>query len=226
MVTNHQLLLSLPFREGTGVLTKDVAKPQHQDVDLVGPPTWTRIGSGLGVLDLNGATDYLDCPAANTLDLAFTSEDYSITCWVYPQASVQSRMVIAKYALDIDGWELYLYTNGAHEYLTLRHHHAPDRTGCYSDDWASDAWHFMGITRSGAYPLHYRNGREIDVTYDVGGLLDPDAAAARDLVVGCRFTKDADWYTGQMWDPRVWLGALSPVQMMALFNMDRHWFGL
>ena len=228
IATNHQCLLSLPFREGSGIITRDVAKPNHQDIDLVGFPNWVRLDSGLGVLEFDGAGDYLECAAAKTADLNFTTEDYSITCWIYKEHSATSDMVIARYALDLDGWELYFYEPTPHHYLTLRHHHGSlgvDRTGCYSDDWPLATWCLLGITRSGAYPKHYRNGQELVVTYDVGGLGDPDTSN-RDLVVGCRFSKNSDWYTGKMRDPRIWLGELSSIQMKTLFDMDAHWFGV
>lgn len=228
--TNHQLLLSLPFREGTGVLTRDVAKPCHEDVTLVGAPAWVSLATGLGVLDFNGITDYGECAAADTADLNFTSEDYSITAWIYRGVSAQSQIVLGRYLVDTDGWETYFYTSGIHEYLTLRHHHAslapaPVRTACYSDDWTTGQWFHLAITRSGLYPKHFRNGNEIEVTYSVGGLQDPDTCV-RDLVIGCRTTKNADWYSQYMWDPRIWLGELSAVQIKTLFHMDAHWFGL
>jgi len=225
---NNQLLLSLPFREGSGVVTQDVAKPQHYNVPMTGVPAWVSLDSGLGVLEFDGAGDYLDYPAADCADLNLTTQDYSLTCWIYKEHSVTSDMVIARYGLDLDGWELYFYEPAPHHYLTLRHHHgslATDRTGCYSDGWPLTEWCFMAITRSGAYPKHYMNGQELVVTYDVGGLSDPDTCN-RDLVIGCRFTKDSDWYTGKMWDPRVWLGELTPTQVMTLFNMNKHWFGV
>jgi len=195
IATNYQLLMSLPFHEGSGIITHDVAKVLRPPMDLVGFPSWVSLANGRGVLEFNGAGDYGCIPAADTADLDFTTEDYSITGWLYNEHSATSDMVIARYALDICGWELYFYEPAPHHYLTLRHHHAslsPDRTGCFSDDWPLTTWCFMGITRHGAYPKHYRNGKEVEVTYDVGGLGDPDAGN-RDLVVGCRDTKDTDW---------------------------------
>ena len=225
-VRTNQLLFSTPFREGVGTLTRDVAKTRNRGLTLVGAPDWVSIASGLPVLDFDGAADYAELAGASCADLNFTSEDYSLTCWLYRENPVSSDMLMARYELDVSGWETYFYTNGAHEYLTLRHHHATEaspRTGCYSDDWAIDQWWFLGITRSGLYPRHYRNGQEVEVTYDAGGLLDPDTCA-RDLVLSTRYTKDTDWFNGKIWDPRIWLGELTAIQMRTLFNMDRHWF--
>lgn len=230
---NYQLLMSLPFNEGVGTITRDVAKPGHQDVDLVGFPAWVSLANGRGVLDFNGATDYLECAAADCADLDFTAEDFSVTCWVNhsPAGGLVPKIVLARYGVDLDGWEIYLETNAGVDYLEFRFHHAtlnPNfRDGCFSTGWATGQWDFLGITRHKAagtsYPQHYRNGIALEMSYEVGGMLDPDPCN-RDLVIGTRFTKDMDWYFGRMWDPRVWLGELTPIEIMTLYNMDRHWF--
>jgi len=223
---NGQLLFALPFYEATGVITQDVAKPHHP-VDLHGFPSWAAVASGLGVLDFNGASDYLDSPAADTVDLDFITGDYSIVVWTNHQWTAQSQIIIGRYGVDLDGWELYFFDTPLN-YLQLRHHHAslaPDRTGCFSVGWSNDAWHLVGISRSGAYPLHYRNGMGVEVTYDVGGLSDPDSCN-RDLVIGARYTKNADWYKGMQWNPRVWSRCLQPWEHRAIFDAEREIFGL
>jgi len=222
---NEGLLLALPFYEATGIITQDVAKPHHP-VALHGFPSWTPIASGMGVLEFNGTTDYLDSLAADTVDLDFITGDYSIVGWINYQTIAQSQIVIGRYGVDLDGWEVYLYS--INNTLNLRHHHAslaPTRTGCYSTGWTTGDWHLFGISRSGNYPLMYRNGEEIEVTYDVGGLQDPDACN-RDLVVGIRYTKDANWYKGMQWNPRVWDRCLEPWEQKAIFNSERGIFGL
>lgn len=37
---NANILLDLPFHEGIGIITRDVAKPHHEDVDLKNTPIW------------------------------------------------------------------------------------------------------------------------------------------------------------------------------------------
>jgi len=229
LAVDYGLLLALPFREGVGTITRDLAMPHHQNVTLVGVPTWVQVPiSNLTVLDFDGIGDYLDCPAANTGDLNFTTGDYSIACWIYKVHSATSDILVGRYGVDFDGWETYFYEPAPHEYLTLRHHHgslAPDRTGCYSDNWSINTWWLVGITRSGAYPKHFRNGEEVEVTYDPGGLLDPDTCN-RDLVIGTRFTKDSDWFTGKMWNLRIWDRELSEEDMRFIFEAERHLFGV
>lgn len=225
IATNTQLLLSLPFREDSGLLTCDVARPGHPPIILAGPPTWASIGSGLGVLQLDGAGDYGYCPAADCVDLDFTTDDYSIAGWINWTDTMVAEIIIGRYGTELDGWEAYMFNS----LLSLRHNHVsltPDVSdSCYSSGWTPGAWWFMGITRSGLYPRMYRNGLPVGVTYDAGGLKDPDTCN-RDLVIGTRYTKNTNWYSGSLWNLRVWAGELTPIQMLTLFNMERHWFGV
>ncbi len=78
---NRGMLLDLPFREATGIITQDVAKPHHP-VTLVNTPTWASLASGLSVLDLDGSTEYLQSLNADTADLGFTTGDYSVSAWI------------------------------------------------------------------------------------------------------------------------------------------------
>lgn len=220
------LKLSLPFNEGTGLVFKDIAKPHHFSDGL--NLTWTTMASGLQVPVFNGANAYTDILAADSVDLNITTEDYSIVGWIYYQTSAQSQIIIGRYGVDLDGWEAYLYS--VNNTLSLRHHHsslAPDtRDGCYSEGWNVNTWCLFGISRSGLYPTMYRNGQELDVTYETGGLKDPDTCN-RDLVVGVRYTKDADRYHGYMKWLRVWVGlALKPEDHRFIFHSERRWFGL
>lgn len=225
---NEGLLFSLPFYEAAGLITQDTAKPHHPAA-LHGPPSWTPIASDLGVLDFNGATNYLDSPAADTVDLDFTIGDYSIVVWTYHEFMAQSQIVLARYGTDLDGWELYFFDPTAGKPLTLRHHHAslaPDtRDGCYSLGWDNDVWWLLGISRSGLYPQHFRNGMEVEVVYEAGGLKDPDACA-RDLVMATRYTKNADWYKGMVWNPRIWQRKLEPWEHKAIWDSEKGLFGL
>ena len=222
---NYQQVLALTFEEGAGLATYDRAKPFRPELTLIGAPTWTQIiPSGLTVLDFDGAGDWIEGQAADTVDLDFTTGDYSIAGWVNWTNTALSEMIIARYELDVSGWELYFWDS----ILQLRHHHAAGatvRTGGYSGNWTPGVWWFFGISRIGAWPLHYRNGIALEVGYSVGGMLDPETCN-RDLVLGCRWTKNADWYQNQMWNIRLWDRALTAWDMQELFQMERKYFGV
>lgn len=234
LAVNHDINLDLGFNEGVGLVSRDQAGVAHREATLVGVPAWSQWPLS-GVTYLNyGGVDYLECPAAETADLDYTAGDYTLACWIRHQWNAATKLLMGRYALDTDGWECYV-TDSAPGiyYLTLRHHHASlapnTRDGCYSAGWEPDIWWLMTITRhkqaGTSYPLHYRNGMPVDVTYDPVGLLDPDSAV-RDLVIGVRFTKNANYWLGDMWRPRVWSRALEPAEVMMLFEMERNLFGV
>ncbi len=192
---NQRMLLDLPFREGIGTIIQDVAKPRHV-VNLIGAPTWLTLPSGKMALTLGGwgSGDYAECLNAVCADLEFTSGDYSIGGWLDWQDTVEdSQIVIGRYEVSMGGWEVYFTEVGALRYLTLRHHHAAGatlRTGAFSLGWAYNTlWHF-GITRSGNTAQFYRNGLPVTTVSDV--LIDPEATT-QDLVIGVRYTKDANF---------------------------------
>lgn len=223
---DHQLLLSVPYREMANQLTMDRARPHHplQGHNLTWSSGWPIVPSQIHLGVYDGASAYTDSPAADTVDLDFTTGDYGLAAWVFYQATALSQLVIGRYWTDLDGWELYLHDPNSS--LSLRHHHgslADTRSGCYSLGWPVGQWHLVGVSRSGAYPRMFRNGTEVEVTYDPGGLSDPDSAN-RDLVIGARCSKNANWYSGYQSLLRVWGRSLEPWEHRQIFEMERHWF--
>ena len=83
----------------------------------------------------------------------------------------------------------------------------------------------MGISRSGAYPVHYRNGVALEMSYSAGGIQNP-AASGQDLVVGARYTRDQNFYQGMLWNLRAWSRSLAPAQQLMAFDCERHLFGV
>ena len=229
---NNGILLDLPFYEGTGTFTRDQAKTHHQDVLLVNAPTWDSVASGLGVLTSDGlSSQYIELDNAASADLDFQGGDYSLACWFNWTDTGTSLNVMGRYELNVSGWELYLFAGlGGQNYLTLRHHHAGTlvggnpRSACNSENWTPEVWWFMGISRTGGgEAIHYRNGAAL--TMATGGLVDPETSAS-DSVIGARYTKNADWYKGSLWRPRIWNRALAASEWESIFEKERDFFGV
>lgn len=220
----QEIVLDLPFREGAGAITHSVAKT-HPEVRLINTPTWTALDSGLMVPVLNGTTEYIEADAADTTNLDFTSGDYSLGGWFQWGDSVHdSQILIARYEVSDNGWELYLTEAGALRYLSLRHHHAAGlttRTGAFSLGWAYDTPWFFGVSRSGTSAQFYRNGVAVTTTSDV--LIDPETSA-QDLVIGVRYTKDSNYLNGWPWRLRAWPKALTALDWRALYELEKGWF--
>ena len=232
---NHQILLDLPFREATGAITRDVAKPHHQDVDLINTPTWESLVSGLGVIDVDGTNEYLQLLAADCADLDFVAGDYSLGGWIYFRSGVpDNKTPISRFLLDNNGWELY-HWGGT---LTLRHHHAATlhpisgnpRTSAYALNWAYDKWWFMGVSRSGASAQFYRGDAGgfavTTTTTEAGGLIDPETCAQNLLVGNSTTGVNANIHNGKLWRPRIWGRALPESEWAQIFSYERHWLGV
>jgi len=230
LAINHQILLDLPFREATGAITHDVAKPHHRDVDLINAPTWESLVSGLGVIDLDGVDQYLQLLAASCVDLDFTSEDYSLGEWVLFRAGgADDKTLMGRFLVSNNGWELYHYpTNHS---ITLRHHHATGattRTGAYSLNWTYNKWWFMGVSRSGASAQFYRGDASglvaLPTTITPGGLIDPENCG-QNLYIGNDPT-NTNLHNGKLWRPRAWGDSLSMADWTKIFEYEKHWFGM
>ena len=214
---NSGILFDLPFREGTGIITQDVAKPHHP-ITMANTPTWTTLASGLGVLTLDGVNQYLQCANASSADLGFTTEDYSVSGWFnWTTGGNTSQIIMGRYEVFVGGWELYLYENLL---LTMRHSHAggsANRTAVYSAGWAYDTWHFMGFSRSGSTGQFYRNGVALATTGDV--LEDPESTTYP-LNIGQRYAGNTNYFKGSMYRLRIWSRVLTASEWLGLYNAE------
>lgn len=236
LAINNSLLLGVPFREGTGMVTRDEAR-LHRELTMVDPGggsfSWGNLVSGIPYLDFvtgGGSGVYIECPAADTGDMDFTNDDYSVGGWINWQWNGTSSIIMGRYGVSLDGWELYLDISGGLNTVSQRHHHvslAPNTySSCYSTGWTQSEWFLLGVSREAAslYPVHYRNAVPLQMTYEATGMLDPDTCN-RDLVIGCRYTKDANWYLNMMWNMRVWNRTLTEADWKFIFLREGHWFG-
>ncbi len=219
-----EIVLDLPFREGIGTITHSVAKT-HPEIRLINTPTWTALDSGLMVPVLNGTNEYIESDGADTTELNFTDGDYSLGGWFTWSDSVHdSQILIARYEVSDNGWELYLTEAGSLRYLSLRHHHvagATTRTSAFSLGWVYDTVWFFGVSRSGTSAQFYRNGLAVTTTSEV--LIDPETCA-EDLVIGVRYTKDSNFLNGWPWRLRVWPKALTASDWLTLYEHEKGWF--
>jgi hypothetical protein len=226
---NHSIVLDLPFREASGLISRDRAKPHHV-ATLTGPPTWDEIVlSGLGVLALDGATQYLQIPGADSQDLDFTG-DFSLGSWIYPVYAAGSMVIMCRNTTDGCGWCMYLYDNPTlGTLLSLRTNQAAVHTECYAAGFPDSVWQLVGFSRdsAGLSATCYKNGAAVTTVLGPGGVIDPVACgAANKLLIGVQQGEASNFYGGKIWRPRAWPRALSAGEWAQIFDMERHWFGV
>ena len=223
LLVNQELVLDLPFREGTGTITADYSKVYANAPTLTGAPTWSFLGSDLNYLEfVPGNPDRIVILAADSTALNFTSGDFSGAVWISPHA-YGNRYMMHKGAAGT-GWGFWL--DSASPYIVFTTEQAgpayQSTDGCA--DLALNAWQLVGFTRDGAAGRVYLNGRDKTVTPATH--VNPVSAAAGDFYIGTTVGGGAGWYDGYMWRPRVWKRALSAAEMLAIYEAERGLLGV
>jgi len=234
---NHGIVLDLPFREASGLITHDIAKPHHI-ATLTGPPTWTDVltegigPSDLGILQLDGATQYLQIPGADTLDLDFIG-DFTIAAWVYPIYGAGAMVIMCRNTTGIDGWAMFLFDNPTlGPLLSLRTNQggpAPGYTECWAAGFLDSEWQLAGFSRDsvGLSAQAYRNGRPVTTNMGAGGMVDPVACGVGNkLLIGVQEGEGSNFLGGYLWRPRGCPRNLSDADWLNYFERTKHWFGV
>lgn len=232
---NHGIVLDLPFREATGLITHDIANPHHI-ADLTGhAPTWTDVltegigPSALGILQLNGVNQFLEIPGADTLDLDFTG-DFSLATWVYPIYGATAMVIMCRNTTDVDGWCMFLFDNATlGPLLSLRTNQAASHTECWAAGFTDSVPQLVGFSRdsAGLSAQAYRNGRPVTTNMGAGGMIDPIACGVGNkLLIGVQDLEAISHFGGYMWRPRAWPRKLTDEDWLNYFERTKHWFGV
>ena len=222
---NREIQLDLSMLEATGLITHDESL-NHSMATLHGTflnPFWLQTTPGTYGLNMNwiyptfDSEHFLDIPAADCVNLDFTTTDYSLAMWFNWTDTGLSQVMMGKYVVDSRGWEAYVTKIGAAESITVRHHHGGTRTATYSLGWVVSEWHLWSYSRIGANAYHYRDGEPIAT---IGGpLQDPNSTIADDFRIGCRYSENANWFKGRFHRPRAWSRALIADEHRLLFRL-------
>jgi hypothetical protein len=220
---NQGLLLDLQFRETTGVLTADWAKPYHAGATLTGTPTWAVLGNDLSYLSFDpGNPDRIIIAAANCTDLGFTSGSFSGVMWIYPD--VYGNRYLYDKSSATAGWAFWVAGVSPYIAFTTANAGPATQTTFGAAGLQLAAWQMVGFTRTGATAKIYLNGR--DRTTTPATHINPAASAAIDLTLGTIDGGGAGWYDGRMWRPRIFNRVLAAWEMLALFDGERDLFGV
>jgi hypothetical protein len=225
---NQGLLLAMTMDEYTGVAsspTYDRAKPHHP-FHLTGC-TWGALVSGLPYLLFNGAADFVECHAADSVDLNFTAGNISIVVWIYDHVSGGSQEIINQGVVNIDGWQFFTFGTN----LSFRLNQGGGHTDISAvAAYAANTWSCVGVTRTGNTGQFYVNG--VSVTTIGGGSLvnAVSCAGGNKLLLGVKDTEAGDFWDGMIAGghcaPRIWNRELTAIEIARIFAMERHWFSI
>ncbi len=212
----------------------DDSRFHHDLIDAAGAaaPNWVQNASGVWVKDFDGTNDYADAANADTEAMGLAGgllEGYTFMCWINWKNTTNSEIIIGRYEVDVSGWELYLYHTGGVYSLNQRHHHAGvivdanPRSASYSVGWTEQTpWHLAIVFQgNGTDCLHYRNGMPLTVTSSTGGIRDFEVTT-QDLVMGTRYSKNANWYWGTIGIPLMYNYIVTPEAINAKYQSQRY----
>jgi len=218
---NQEMLLDLQFCEGTGTTTQDWAKGHTEPNTLTGVPTWTNADNDLTylVFAVGPPREYIITLAADSGDLNFTSGAFSGMCWYTPTTG-GNRYMFNK-GSGTTGWTFYLNTANRMSFGTRQAAASQYSSG---DVLTLNEWQFVGFSRRAAAARIYTNGRETTTTSATH--VNPDSAAAQNFYIGCTDLVGAGWMGGYLWRPRIIGRDVTAAEHLAVFEAERHLFGV
>jgi len=232
---NHQLLVGLTFEEylpvgggvATGEISYDRAKPHHTATLNGATIVWGAVASGFPYVAFTpGTPDYIDSPAA--VDLDFTTEDFTLLAWMYVK-NLATMCVMCRGVNAVaggGGYHLHIGLAGRLGLVTCQGAVVQNTVSFVSI--VKDTWLLVAGTRAGAVGKTYVNG--LDHTDAPDTHINP-TTQNEPLHIGIRqsgtgpVTRDAP-FDGYIAYPRIWGRKLEPWEMMELFTLERHWFGV
>jgi len=221
LAINHQIVLDLPFEEMTGLVTYSRSHNDIGPATLHGTPVWQQLANGMQYLEFDPTNpDWLDIPAADSVDLDFTSEPFSMGVWARVDDLSIPRVILCRGLLSTDGWSFAILADGSLTFVTNQGG-ATQITMSTAGDIVVANWYLFGISRVGPSIRCYINGR--DRTNTAGAHVDP-LTSARELHIGIYDNETLSPWDGGMHRPRVWGRALSSLDWMQWYNMGSPMF--
>lgn len=227
IIFNNQICLDLPHFESAGLLVHDLSI-YRMNCALTGVPVWTGpLPTGEWCLTYTEVhPDYLQCPAADSTPLDFTASDYTLMAWIYPTGG-GADLIMNKGAVDVSGWEFYLFIGGPMATLALRHNQAGSHQGASATDMVTpNIWNLVAVTRSGLACQFYVNGLPVATVLDPGGMIDPVSAVAKKFLIGIQDNELTNAWDGMMDRHRAWSRALTASEMANIFTQERTKYGV
>ncbi len=214
---------------------RDDSRFHHNLLDAAGAaaPDWEQRPSGLWEKDFDG-NDYAEIANADTLAMdgvhGALNQGYTFMCWFRVTHGAEiSQILFGRYELDVGGWEFYFSFTGGNSSITQRHHHAGTivdanpRSASFSVGWLQDTyWHMtLVFPGNGTDCIHYRNGVSLAVTSSTAGIRAMETTD-QDVVMGARYTKDANWHIGPIGIPLMFNYIMTPEAINARYQSQRY----
>ena len=216
---NESLLLCLKMKEGSGLITQDWAIPHHKNPTLTGAPSWAVLASDKNVLDFDIANpDFIKILQADTVDLNFTTDDFSLGVWIYANTLSSTSFLFERGLVNTDGYQFIIGSRGKLVFTTSQGG-AIQETFTDDSTIVTEKWYFLMLTRSGAVAKIYVNG--VNVVTNPVAHTNP-LTSARDFRIGTWESElSPDSFDGKMGEVYIWERALEPKEIKRLYEMTK-----
>ncbi|MHC4739162.1 MAG: LamG-like jellyroll fold domain-containing protein, partial [Planctomycetota bacterium] len=167
---------------------------------------WTS-GIIRGALGFDGADDYA---ITQSMALDPNKDNFTVTLWIKPDVNDSNQVLISQANGDGTGtsW-LKIDSNGK---LSTELSGVVDSNGT---TLATGTWYHVAMTKSSNQVSFYLDGSsDGDTDQAIGDV----ASATGEMIFGSNKTRDDDFFDGVMDDVRIYLWALSPSEVMEIFE--------
>jgi hypothetical protein len=171
------------------------------------------VGPAMGGSSFNG-NQYVESP------LQITTAGITVSLWfVAPSLSQNGnpRFVSNSHTDDpaeYSGFQMLMNNNGAGGWFSVGNGTSEGRAAWTTNLTAGTRYHYVGVY-NGSTVRAYLNGAQVATTNFAGGRI---ATGKAKLTLGRAPTYDRDYFTGEMWDVRIYNRGLSAAEITDLYN--------
>ena len=223
---NHNLVLDLPFEQGSAALPARDRSKNHYPFTLTGAPApYVIPASGHNTLDFTpGNPDFLEAAIANVPDLDFTTEDFSLAVWICPDTLVGDLELMCHGLDATDGYDVRIMADGS-VVFSSNQAAAQQQVASAAGVVVVDVWRLIGISRSGVLVQIFLNG--IEVAYTAQPDIVNPLTSARKVLFGVYDDEATDPWSQYMGQPRAWLDRqLAARDHRFIWKTDRNRYGV
>jgi len=215
----ENLVLYLPFDEGTGATATDSSK--HQNHGTLHKASWTQ-GKYGNAVDLSGERgSWVEVSDAPSLDI---TDEITLMAWVHPTQFTEEwlRIIAKTWAGDTAPWMVYgLYqqggSNGKTGFIVSVNGGQEARCGNGpSPQLPLNTWTHLAATYDGTRMKLYYNG-ELKVETSATGKIDTNDIP---LSIGRNSEGDREHYIGLIDEVAIWRGALDATEIKRAMEGD------
>ena len=165
-------------------------------------------------INFDGSGDYVTIPATDTTPLNFSSENFTISHWVYPHNTAESAIYSSKWSTGAANQRSYYFGHNASGNIIISEN--PGGSFTSTSTVTQNAWNHVVYVRNASTAYIYING-SLDSTHSRTNTID--LAGTQNIYFGrVQGTPSGDMYDGLMDQTRFYSGALSQEQVTELYN--------